>query len=234
MLVLAAVVAEALLVSPQYRTMPVHSRLPPLYMQDCSSEPTRDGLLPFDASSIMKAASIVSGLSAASLFPSLLTQPAFAAPTNVGTVVVLGSNGKTGQKVVELLSKSGVSVRATNRKGVASDAFDSIKLESFAAADVTKPETLDNAVMGASCVVFAASASSKGGNAKQVDFKGVENAAGKLLEIAFDLRCHLSTLLILILHLHLFISSSPSLSCLHPKQNSPPNCDIQWSYHQAR
>jgi uncharacterized protein YbjT (DUF2867 family) len=43
--------------------------------------------------------------------------------------------------------------------------------------DVTKPDTLPGAIAGASAVVFASSASRKGGNAEAVDYKGVENIA---------------------------------------------------------
>lgn len=42
---------------------------------------------------------------------------------------------------------------------------------------MTKPETLPGAIKGASAVVFASSASRKGGNAEAVDYKGVENIA---------------------------------------------------------
>jgi hypothetical protein len=47
----------------------------------------------------------------------------------------------------------------------------------YGIGDVTKPETLSNAIAGASAVVFASSASRKGGNAEAVDFKGMENIA---------------------------------------------------------
>ena len=50
-------------------------------------------------------------------------------------------------------------------------------LLTYAVGDVTKPETLPSAVRGAAAVVFASSASKKGGDAKAVDCLGVENIA---------------------------------------------------------
>lgn len=47
----------------------------------------------------------------------------------------------------------------------------------YAVGDVTKPETLPGAIKGAAAVVFASSASRKGGNAEAVDYKGVESVA---------------------------------------------------------
>jgi uncharacterized protein YbjT (DUF2867 family) len=48
---------------------------------------------------------------------------------------------------------------------------------------VTRIETLESALSGASAVVFAASASSKGGKASQVDFIGVENVAKECIRL---------------------------------------------------
>ena len=47
----------------------------------------------------------------------------------------------------------------------------------YGIGDVTKPETLPGAIKGAAAVVFASSASRKGGNAEAVDYRGVENMA---------------------------------------------------------
>lgn len=60
--------------------------------------------------------------------------------------------------------------------GVATTEAEKALLE-YAQGDVTKPETLPGAIKGASAVVFASSASRKGGNAEAVDYKGVENIA---------------------------------------------------------
>lgn len=48
--------------------------------------------------------------------------------------------------------------------------------------DVTKPASLPEAVRGASAVIFASSASKKGGNAKAVDCDGVENVANACID----------------------------------------------------
>lgn len=100
-------------------------------------------------------------------------------------VVVLGSGGKTGKLIVEILGDKGYPVRPTyrdvNNKNKIFEKFSSV--EAPAAADVTKIDTLESAIAGASTVVFAASASNKGGNAKQVDFQGVENVAKECIRL---------------------------------------------------
>lgn len=60
--------------------------------------------------------------------------------------------------------------------GVATTDAEKALLE-YGVGDVTKPDTLPGAIRGAGAVVFASSASRKGGNAEAVDFKGVENIA---------------------------------------------------------
>lgn len=101
-----------------------------------------------------------------------------------GTVVVIGSGGKTGKMIVENLSYMGIAVRPTNREGKANSAFKDLpSVTTMAVADVTKIGTLEAALSGASVVVFAASASSKGGNAKQVDYQGVENVAKECIRL---------------------------------------------------
>jgi nucleoside-diphosphate-sugar epimerase len=50
-------------------------------------------------------------------------------------------------------------------------------------ADVTKVETLEGAIKDASVVIFAASASSKGGKAKDVDYLGVANVARECVRL---------------------------------------------------
>lgn len=92
--------------------------------------------------------------------------------------MVLGANGKTGRLTVQKLSELGVQVRPTFRDASSAAPFEGLPgVLPAVSADVTKAETLDAAVSDASAVVFAASASSKGGNAKDVDFLGLENVA---------------------------------------------------------
>jgi uncharacterized protein YbjT (DUF2867 family) len=85
--------------------------------------------------------------------------------------------------VVEYLTAAGYSVRPTVRE-VTADAkkalFSSLPqslIDGPISADVTSIASLTAALQGASAVVFAASASRKGGSAKQVDFVGLENVA---------------------------------------------------------
>lgn len=97
-------------------------------------------------------------------------------------VVVLGANGKTGRLTVQKLSELGVQVRPTFRGEAVPGGFDGLPgVLPGVRADVTKLDSLDAAVSDASVVIFAASASSKGGSAKEVDFKGVENVANECI-----------------------------------------------------
>lgn len=96
---------------------------------------------------------------------------------NKPCVAVIGSGGKTGKLIVKTLSHDlGVSVRPIYRDNKLQ--YENLpEIESPRFADVTKLETLNNALEGASSVIFAASASKKGGNAESVDYLGVINAA---------------------------------------------------------
>lgn len=94
----------------------------------------------------------------------------------------LGSGGKTGKLIVEYLTGAGYSVKPTlrevsNEKKAQFSSIPQSLLVGPVAADVTNIESLKAALVGASAVIFAASASQKGGNAKSVDFKGLENVA---------------------------------------------------------
>lgn len=96
---------------------------------------------------------------------------------------LIGSGGKTGKLVVEYLTTAGYTVRPTVREVTADTkkALFSSLPQSFIdgpiSADVTNIASLTAALQGASAVVFAASASRKGGSAQQVDFVGLENVA---------------------------------------------------------
>jgi len=98
-------------------------------------------------------------------------------------VVVIGAGGKTGKLIVtSLLAKGGYGVRACTRGDITTDKLGSAEypaddVDLRTGVDVTKPETLKEAVEGAGAVIFAASASQKGGNAAIVDCVGVENIA---------------------------------------------------------
>lgn len=80
-----------------------------------------------------------------------------------GAIAVLGAGGRTGRRCVEILQAAGRPVMALTR----------------AEADVVKAskEDLASAIRSAGAVIFAASASSSGGNAKEVDEEGAIKAA---------------------------------------------------------
>jgi nucleoside-diphosphate-sugar epimerase len=86
---------------------------------------------------------------------------------------------------VELLAKKGKNVRPAVRDEKKGAAFKSLgsSMEGPVSADVTKLDTLAGAITGASAVIFAASASSKGGSAQQVDYMGVENVAKECVRL---------------------------------------------------
>lgn len=102
-------------------------------------------------------------------FSSISATAATTEESNVGKIVVLGAGGKTGKLIVQKLQDSGVPVAATSR--------------TTTNTDVTKIESLESAIKGASAVIFAASASSKGGTAEKVDYLGVENTAKECVRL---------------------------------------------------
>jgi nucleoside-diphosphate-sugar epimerase len=102
-------------------------------------------------------------------------------PSTSHPVVVIGGAGKTGKQIVDLLAKQSISVRSAVREVKSSSTTN--PLVENVVIDVTKPSTIDPAIQDASAVIFAASASSRGGNAKQVDYLGVENVAAECVKL---------------------------------------------------
>eukprot|EP00980_Cylindrotheca_fusiformis_P008145 scaffold1727_cov133-Cylindrotheca_fusiformis.AAC.48 len=110
--------------------------------------------------------------------------PADAAdPSSIGAsrghpVVVLGAGGKTGKRCTQLLADKKLFVRAATRDG-----RQVLDVESpyvtYSVCDVTNIQSLNEAVAGASGVIFAASASgkAKGGVPREVDYMGAANTA---------------------------------------------------------
>jgi len=88
---------------------------------------------------------------------------AAAVTASPGSLAILGAGGKTGRLCVEMLRSAGQPVLALGR----------------AELDVVKAsvEEIADAVRGADAVIFACSASSKGGNAVQVDEQAAIKAA---------------------------------------------------------
>ena len=91
-------------------------------------------------------------------------------------VIVLGANGGTGRECVAALLKDGRPCIAATRSGTfPSEASDGLTTVS---ADVTSLDSLSKVITeNVGAVIFAASASAKGGNAAAVDRDGVLNAA---------------------------------------------------------
>eukprot|EP00607_Mallomonas_marina_P009214 CAMPEP_0182420152 /NCGR_PEP_ID=MMETSP1167-20130531/4720_1 /TAXON_ID=2988 /ORGANISM="Mallomonas Sp, Strain CCMP3275" /LENGTH=313 /DNA_ID=CAMNT_0024595685 /DNA_START=153 /DNA_END=1091 /DNA_ORIENTATION=- len=94
-----------------------------------------------------------------------------ASPSDLKPITIIGSGGKTGKLIKDTLTSKGYAIRPTYRElGKKTE-------ENAASADVKDVESLMKAVEGSSVVIFAASASRKGGDAKAVDYQGVENIA---------------------------------------------------------
>ena len=91
-------------------------------------------------------------------------------------IAVIGANGRTGTLCVTGCIERGIPVRALTRSGVLGTGSDS-SLLSVTACDVKDPSSLQAGVAGCRGVIYAASASKKGGNAHAVDNVGVVAAA---------------------------------------------------------
>jgi hypothetical protein len=109
------------------------------------------------------------------------TKQVYAAPP--GCVVVLGATGETGQKCVEALVQRGKKVRAVIRSATSSKGKslnlpqDGADLVEVVIGDVTKRQDLESVIKGAEAVIFAASASSKGGDPQKVDYQALVDTA---------------------------------------------------------
>jgi len=97
-------------------------------------------------------------------------------PTNANAadeiITVIGAGGKTGKIITNKLLKEHKNVRPVYRSQTTLE--DNIRTFT---GDVTRPESLDDAIKGADVVIFAASASKNGGNAASVDNNGLYNTA---------------------------------------------------------
>ena len=123
---------------------------------------------------------------AAALGTSSFLIPSLAYAEDIGKnadkpIVILGAGGKVGTLCTKLLANQGLYTRAVTRSG--RTILDSPYV-SHAAGDVTKYDALQQAIQGASGVIFAASASGKkkGGEPVQVDYLGVYNTAKACLD----------------------------------------------------
>jgi len=111
-------------------------------------------------------------------------QPAFGVADGVGKdpILVLGASGKTGRECIKYLLETGLCpCIATTRTGTFDDyeTPGNPNLLTVSSADVTDPASLQTAIgnQKLSGVIYAASASKKGGTAAAVDCDGVIAAA---------------------------------------------------------
>jgi len=108
----------------------------------------------------------------------------------VGPVAVVGASGRTGSLCVNACLRRGIPVRALTRTGewtsppkpegaVTTYDGDTSKLLSIGKCDVTASdsEALAKSLEGCSAVIYAASASKKGGSAYEIDNRGVVKTA---------------------------------------------------------
>eukprot|EP00960_Hanusia_phi_P024427 719490-Hanusia_phi.AAC.3 len=104
-----------------------------------------------------------------------------AVPTG-GSVAVVGAGGGTGKECVDALIRRGIPVRAiirakTNSKGKDFVLEGDSSLVSEIVGDITAPDTLRDPLKGCKALIFAASASKKGGDPQKVDYQGLLNCA---------------------------------------------------------
>jgi uncharacterized protein YbjT (DUF2867 family) len=114
--------------------------------------------------------------------------PESASAENEGPIAVLGASGRTGALCVTACLDRGIPVRALTRSGTwqmptgtPSDNKNN-NLLSVTACDVKDPAALEQSIKGCRAVIYAASASKQGGNAKAIDNDGVVAAGNACLK----------------------------------------------------
>lgn len=126
------------------------------------------------------------GFAGGTMAPWLATIKAAQAAEGKGPVAIVGASGRTGSLCVNACIRRGIPVRALTRTGewtspptpegaVTTFSGDTSNLLSVSKCDVTfnDLEALTKTLEGCSAVIYAASASKKGGTALEVDNKGV-------------------------------------------------------------
>lgn len=98
-------------------------------------------------------------------------------------IVILGAGGKCGKLCTKILADKGFYVLATTRDGRTVLDQES-PFVSYASCDLTKEPVVNQALAGASGVIFAASASgkAKGGVPRDVDYIGAMNTASACIQ----------------------------------------------------
>jgi uncharacterized protein YbjT (DUF2867 family) len=90
-------------------------------------------------------------------------------------IAVVGANGKTGIRCVQIASKQKISVNAVTRNGTLSSEFLKPSAVKVLQGDVRDVNSLLPAFKGVDAVIFAASASKEGGKAAEIDNQGLVN-----------------------------------------------------------
>ena len=120
----------------------------------------------------------------------LPSQAAFGDSDASQPIAILGASGRTGALCITACLRRGLPCRALTRSGSWAppvgneDEISSIlnnNLLTVAACDVKDPKALANSLKGCRGVVYAASASKQGGNAKEIDNDGVVTAGNVCL-----------------------------------------------------
>ena len=164
-----------------------------------TTDTTDDNTMEFLSSSKSSSTTRKEFITTAGLLSSLITMnnPSFAeddssslspssppaATINNGPITIIGSNGKTGSECVGACLSRNIPVCATSRSGIYSGTYSSATTTSASTllstlpCDVTIPSTIKSAIDGSRAVIFAASASKKGGTASAVDNIGLVNVA---------------------------------------------------------
>ena len=108
----------------------------------------------------------------------------FTAAAADAPIAVLGASGRTGALCVTTCLQQGIPVRALTRTGVWPPSFiesagnnNNNPLLTVGACNVQDPAAIAKGIQGCSAVIYAASASAQGGNAKAIDNVGVVSAA---------------------------------------------------------
>ena len=107
---------------------------------------------------------------------------------SVAPIAILGASGRTGALCVIACLKRGLPVRALTRTGVwqvppgEEASYETSPLLSVSACDVKDPVALEKGVKGCQAVIYAASSSKNGGNAKEIDNEGVAAAGDACLK----------------------------------------------------
>lgn len=159
------------------------------------------GLSPTSVEQLGRRALVSRAAAAGAVAPLLVTHPHLAAraASSPPPVLVLGAGGGTGRACVSALLSRGIPCIASTRSGafeLQDPAIPDRSLLRTVAADVTRPSTLEPLVGGAQPlrgVIFAASASAKGGDAGAVDRDGVISTARACIRAGVPRLCIVSS-----------------------------------------